>query len=250
MRYEDRVTIATPEGVDVDLTLAGIGSRFIASLIDTSIKLFVSIGFYIFLLGGTNLIGGGEVNAIGAAAFFIVSFFIWFGYDVLFETLASGRTPGKRWTGLRVVRIGGRPVGFVSSAIRNMVRIVDFLPSLYLVGMVAVVSTRMNQRLGDLAAGTVVVREKPVPKAAPGPATPAPPPEDELTGTWDLSAITQEDLAMIRRFLERRHELTPHARSSLAHDLASRFHPRVVGAPVLPPETFLEQLSAAKAKRA
>lgn len=251
MRYEDRVTIATPEGVDVDLTLAGIGSRFIAALIDTAIKLFVFIGFYIFLFGGTSLIGGGEVNAIGAAAFFIVSFFIWFGYDVLFETLASGRTPGKRWTGLRVVRIGGRPVGFVSSAIRNMVRIVDFLPSLYLVGMIAAISTRMNQRLGDLAAGTVVVREKPVPKASPPPTIPAPPsPDAGLTETWDLSSITQEDLAMIRRFLERRHELTPHARSSLAHDLAARFQLRVVGAPVLPPETFLEQLSAAKAKRA
>ena len=251
MRYEDRVTIATPEGVDVDLTLAGIGSRFIASLIDTVIKLFVFIGFYIFLFGGTSLIGGGEVNAIGAAAFYVVSFFIWFGYDVLFETLASGHTPGKRWTGLRVVRIGGRPVGFLSSAIRNMVRIVDFLPSLYLVGMIAVVSTRMNQRLGDLAAGTVVVREKRVPKAAPAPATPASPsPDGGLTETWDLSAITQDDLAMIRRFLERRHELTPYARSSLAHDLAARFQPLVVGAPVLPPETFLEQLSAAKSRRA
>lgn len=250
MRYEDRVTIATPEGVDVDLTLAGIGSRFIASLIDTSIKLFVFIGFYIFLFGGTSLIGGGEVNAIGAAVFYIVSFFIWFGYDVAFETLASGRTPGKRMTGLRVVRIGGRPVGFVSSAIRNMVRIVDFLPSLYLVGMIAAVSTRMNQRLGDLAAGTVVVREKPVPKAAPARVPASPPADRGITETWDLSAITQDDLAMIRRFLERRHELEPHARTSLAHELAARFHPRVVGAPVLPPETFLEQLSAAKAKRA
>jgi uncharacterized RDD family membrane protein YckC len=252
VRYEDRVTIATPEGVDVDLTLAGIGSRFIASLIDTAIKLAVFIGFYIFLFGGTSLIGGGQVNAIGAAAFYIVSFFIWFGYDVLFETLASGRTPGKRWTGLRVVRIGGRPVGFVSSSIRNMVRIVDFLPSLYLVGMIATVSTRMNQRLGDLAAGTVVVREKPV-AVAPTVSAPAPVPTEAgagITETWDVSAITQDDLAMIRRFLERRHELTPEARTNLAHDLAVRFQPRVVGAPMLPPETFLEYLSAAKAKRA
>lgn len=249
MRYEDRVTIATPEGVDVDLTLAGIGSRFIAALMDTAIKLAVFIGFGIFLLGGSNLLGGGEVNAIGAAAFYIVTFLILFGYDVLFETLGSGRTPGKRWTGLRVVRMGGRPVGFVSSAIRNMVRIVDFLPSLYLVGMIAVISTRMNQRLGDLAAGTVVVREKPISLAA-GRASAAVTGYAGGTETWDVSAITPDDLAMVRRFLERRGELTPQARGHLAHELAGRFHPKVVGAPSLPPETFLEHLSAAKARRA
>lgn len=249
MRYEDRVTIATPEGVDVDLTLAGIGSRFIASLIDTVIKLVAFLGFFIFLFGGSALFGGEELSAIGAAAFYIVSFFIWFGYDVLFETLASGRTPGKRWTGLRVVRMGGRPVGFVSSAIRNMVRIVDFLPSLYLVGMIAVVSTRMNQRLGDLAAGTVVVREKPV-SVAPAQASVPIATAGGITETWDVSAITNDDLAMTRRFLERRAELTPQARGHLAHELAGRLHPKVVGAPPLPPETFLEYLSAAKAKRA
>ena len=249
MRYEDRVTIATPEGVEVDLTLAGIGSRFIASLIDTVIKLTAFIGFYVFLFGGASLLGGGDVASLGAAAFYVVSFFIWFGYDVLFETLASGRTPGKRWTGLRVVRMGGRPVGFVASAIRNMVRIVDFLPSLYLIGMIAAVSTKMNQRLGDLAAGTVVVRERPTsvaPSAGPAP-TDA---EEAPLDTWDVSGITAEELAMIRRFLERRDELNPQARGHLAHELAERFRPRIVGAPPLPPETFLERLSAAKAKRA
>lgn len=253
MRYEDRVTIATPEGVDVDLTLAGLGSRFIASLIDTTIKIAVFIGFFIFLFGGSNLLGGGEVNAIGATVFYIVTFLLFFGYDVMFETLASGRTPGKRWTGLRVVRIGGRPVGFVSSSIRNMVRIVDFLPSLYLVGMITAGATKLNQRLGDLAAGTVVVREKPT-TVATIPAGPGPPPpiafDDGVTGTWDLNAITNDDLATVRRFLERRTELTPQARSHLAHDLAGRLQPKVIGAPVLPPETFLEYLSAAKAKRA
>jgi hypothetical protein len=149
-----------------------------------------------------------------------------------------------------VVRIGGRPVGFVSSAIRNMVRIVDFLPSLYLVGIIATVSTKLNQRLGDLAAGTVVVREKPTTiAAAPAPSSPVET-DGGLTGTWDLSAVTNDDLAMVRRFLERRTELTPQARGHLAHELAGRLYPKVIGAPVLPPETFLEYLSAAKAKRA
>lgn len=252
MQYEDRVTIATPEGVNVDLTLAGIGSRFIASLIDTTIKLAVWFGFAVFLFGGTALLGGGEVDAIGAALFFVISFLIWFAYDVLFESLASGRTPGKRWTGLRVVRMGGRPVGFVASAIRNIVRIVDFLPSFYLVGMIAMVASRTNQRLGDLAAGTVVVREKPVPTApqeAP-PLTPPPPVMPLEIETWDVSAVTAPELATIRRFLERRAELTPQARFHLAQELATKVQAKVAGAPPMPPETFLEYVSVAKAKRA
>lgn len=254
MKYEDRITIATPEGVDVDLTLAGIGSRFIAALIDTSIKLVAFIGSFIFLFGGTSLLGGGDLTSIGSAIFYVVSFFIWFGYDVMFETLSSGRTPGKRWTGLRVVRLGGRPVGFVASSIRNMVRIVDFLPTFYLVGMITAIITRMNQRLGDLAAGTVVVREKRVP-AAPsasrfGPPSQVPVGIPQANESWDVGAVTADDLATIRRFLERRSELAPHARDHLARELANRLQGKVVGAPALAPEQFLEQVSAAKARRA
>ena len=249
MQYEDRVTISTPEGVDVDLSLAGIGSRFIAALIDTAIKVIALIGFFIFLFGGTSLLGGGSLTSLGAAAFYVVAFLILFAYDVFFETLSSGRTPGKRWTGLRVVRMGGRPVGFVASAIRNMVRIVDFLPSLYLIGMIATIATRMNQRLGDLAAGTVVVRERPV-TLAPPERPPAPTPMPSGAESWDVAAVTADDLATVRRFLERRGELAPHARAHLALELSNRLRHKVVGAPPMSPETFLEMVSAAKAKRA
>ncbi len=249
MRYEDRVTIATPEGVDVDLTLAGIGSRFIAALIDTFIKLIALGGFFIFLFGGAGLLGGDDLTSLGAAAFYVVAFLILFGYDVFFETLSSGRTPGKRWTGLRVVRVGGRPVGFVASSIRNMVRIVDFLPSLYLVGMITAIAAPMNQRLGDLAAGTVVVRERPVEMTSHA-APPLPSELPEGVEAWDVGAITMDDLATIRRFLERRAELAPHARAHLAQELANRLHQKVVGAPPLAPETFLELVSVAKARRA
>lgn len=254
MQYEDRVTIATPEGVSVDLTLAGIGSRFIASLIDTAIKLAVWFGFFIFLFGGSALLGGDNMSAVGLAIFYIVTFGLMFIYDVLFETLSSGRTPGKRAAGLRVVRLGGRPVGFVASAIRNIVRLVDFLPSFYLIGMISMIATRMNQRLGDLAAGTVVVREKPLPTRHPASppvvqATPVPPMTAGIE-SWDVSAITPDELTTIRRFLERRSELTQHARMHLAQELADRMHEKVAGAPPLPPELFLEYVSTAKAKRA
>ena len=256
MEYEDRVTIATPEGVAVDLTLAGLGSRFIAAVIDTVIKVVASVGFFIFLFGGSALLGGEQGSALGAAVFYVIVFLIWFAYDVLFETLMAGRTPGKRWTGLRVVRMGGRPVGFLASAIRNTVRFADFMPSFYLIGMITVLVTKMNQRLGDLAAGTVVVREQPVaaspkpPPLAHGYLTPPPVPVPASVESWDVSAITTGDLATIRRFLERRADLTPQARMHLAQELAARLQPKVVGAPPLAPEAFLEYVNVAKARRA
>lgn len=248
MQYEDRVTIATPEGVDVDLTLAGLGSRFIAAFIDTSIKLVVLIGFFIFLFGGAALLGRGDVSAVGVAVYSVVAFLTMFAYDIMFETLMSGRTPGKLATGLRVVRIGGRPVGFVASSIRNIVRIVDFLPSFYLIGIISAIATHMNQRLGDVAAGTVVVRDQ-ITSIAP-PMQPPPPDAPAELDAWDVSAITPDELATIRRFLERRAELTPEARIHLALELAGRLQTKVAGASPMDPEAFLEYLSIAKARRA
>ena len=164
MRYEDRISIATPEGVEVDVTLAGLGSRFTAALIDGLIQGAVVLG--LGLLGGL-LAGGAETAdfdgglAAGIALALVITSFllVLLGYPIAFETWASGRTPGKRWTGLRVVRVGGAPVGFLTSAIRNLLRMVDFLPTLYGVGMVAMLASSRNQRLGDMAAGTLVVRK-------------------------------------------------------------------------------------------
>ncbi len=181
-------------------------------------------------------------------AIIIGVFFVQFGYDVLFETLASGRTPGKRWTGLRVVKKGGTPVGFVASALRNILRIVDSLPGFYLVGILSVLFTANNQRLGDLAAGTLVVRERRQSTALPPLATPAPAPAD--SALYDFSAVSAEELATVRRFLDRRATLTPVARDRLARDMATRLGPKVVGPPrQWEPEAFLEYLVAAKAAR-
>src|SRR5215211_4706388 len=130
MEYEDRVRIATPEGVDVELTLAGIGSRFIAAFFDFVIQFAVLLAAA-WLLGVLD--GGGDGWTV--AAFSIVFFLVFFGYDVLFEVRSRGRTPGKRWTGLRVVRTGGQPVTFIPSCVRNVMRLVDILPLFYAVGM-------------------------------------------------------------------------------------------------------------------
>jgi uncharacterized RDD family membrane protein YckC len=238
--FEDRLAIATPEGVEVELTLAGIGSRFIAGSIDFVIQLCVIIALAVV----THPAGNAGVAIFTSSVFGLIFF-----YDVLFEVLGGGRTPGKRWTGLRVVRSGGRPITFTRSALRNILRLIDILPGFYAVGMATIFITPRNQRIGDLAAGTLVVRDRygdrrhgeapsELPSFDPGPAL-----------TWDVSAVSADDVATVRAFLDRRYALDPTARSALATELATRLRPRVGGAGDHPDERFLEMLVAAKVRR-
>lgn len=243
MEYEDRVRISTPEGVDVELTLAGIGSRFIAAILDLLVQGAV-------LLAAAIALGvlGGDGTGLAVAAFSILFFLVFFGYDVLFEVRSRGRTLGKRWTGLRVVRTGGRPITFVPSCVRNVMRVVDILPAFYAIGMVSIFATTRNQRLGDLAAGTLIVRERSgALHSARAAAASAPGSEDG----WDVSAVSARDVGTVRQFLDRRAGLDTGARAELARDLEKRLRPLVAGAPErLGPEEFLERLAAAKADRA
>jgi len=239
------MSVATPEGVTLEITLAGVGSRFAAGLVDQILK-FALLGALLLLQ--QVLAGGAGGSGAALAGVLVAVFLVQFGYDVLFETLGSGRTPGKRWTGLRVVKAGGGPVGFLASALRNILRIVDSLPGFYLVGILAVLFTKKNQRLGDLAAGTIVVRERgqktTLPSARPAAASP---PDGEL---WDVSGISAEEIATVRRFLDRRSTLAPEARDRLAYEMATRLGPKLAGPPRRwDPEEFLEYLVSAKAAR-
>jgi uncharacterized RDD family membrane protein YckC len=237
VRYDDTVTIATPEGVDLELTLAGAGSRFVSALVDLGIQ---------GLLGLATVVVFGRIGGFGQAAVALITFLVVLGYDILFEVLASGRTPGKRLNGMRVVRSGGEPVGFLTSAVRNVLRLVDFLPFAYVIGAAAILATRKNQRLGDVAAGTLVVRDR-APKAATRSEAAAAPAE---TASWDTSAITAEEVAAVRRFLERRFEIEAGARAELARTFATRLWPKVAGAREgLDAEEFLKLLVAAKTAR-
>src|SRR4051812_33016445 len=237
--FEDRMAIPTPEGVEVELVLAGIGSRFIAGGMDWVIQILIISAVALLL----HAAGG-----IGTAVIAVTLFFVIFFYDVLFEVLGGGRTPGKRWTGLRVVRSGGHPITFVRSALRNILRIIDILPILYGIGMLAIFVSSHNQRIGDLAAGTHVVRDRHGDRARgdapaqltefdPGPAV-----------DWDVSGVSSADVATVRAFLERRHTLAPAARAQLGKELATRLQPRVAGAGDYASERFLEMLVAAKAR--
>jgi uncharacterized RDD family membrane protein YckC len=246
MEFEDRLTIATPEGVDLELTLAGVGSRFTSALLDYLFQLLILLALALVLGLGVGLrpSAGGYAAAIWA----VLAFLLFVGYDVSFEVLASGRTPGKRLNGLRVVLENGGPVTFPASSVRNVLRLIDLLPGAYLVGIASILVSSRNQRLGDHAAGTLVVRERR-----------ALPPEpllrtfrgDVSAPAWDTGGIGADELTAVRAFLARRDKLTADARAQLAAELAQRLRPKVGGGVGNePPELFLERLAAAKADRA
>jgi uncharacterized RDD family membrane protein YckC len=237
----DSMNLVTPEGLTLELTLAGIGSRSIACIIDTLIQLFLVI-----VAAELTPTGSGGLVFFSVAAVAII-----FGYHVYFETRGGGATPGKRMAHLRVIRSDGGPVGFVASFIRTVLRIVDVLPGTYTVGLVAVFVTSRNQRLGDLAAGTVVVRDAPVRRDDEFPPIPEEEfdPSDPLLGDWDTTAVTLEEIGVIRQFLERRHELAIDSRMRLARNLAASLDGKVVRPPrKMRDERLLELIVAEKAR--
>jgi len=248
MELEDRLAIATPEGVQLELTLAGLGSRAIAGFVDLTLKALI-----IAALAAVFLATLSEELAL---AFLVpLGFVVLLFYDVAFEVWAQGRTPGKRWTGLRVLRSCGRPVDVRASAIRNLLRIVDGLPLSYVPTVVAIVVTRRNQRLGDLAADTIVVRDRRPAGAADAPAAAAPastapgaPAWPPPGASWDVTAIGRDELAAVRSFLARRASFDPDARRTLASQLHAALAPRVGGADEDDPERFLERLAAQKGR--
>ena len=256
MQYEDRITIPTPEGVSLELTLAGLGSRAIAGAVDLVLKA-AAVAVALVVFAAAVGVGAAIVLVPLAGMTMLV-------YDVLFETLGAGRTPGKRVTGLRVVRTSGRPVDLTASVIRNALRLGDGLALSYLPTIVSIIVTRRNQRPGDLAADTVVIRDRrEIDRAWSPDATPYVPAAEQLwpspsgaaapraaTGAaWDVSAVPAEDIATVRAFLERRAGLTGAARARLAAQLDGALRPRVGGADEADPERFLEILYDAKRGR-
>lgn len=253
MEFEDRMSIPTPEGITMEVTLAGVGSRVVAASIDGLLQgvIMFALGIIVAIVFGNADpfdpdTGTTTLALIIFAVVNIMIFLVLFFYYVFFEAFWSGRTPGKRSAGLRVVDLGGRPPGFKTSAIRNLMRLVDFLPISYLVGIIAILASSRNQRLGDMVAGTVVVRD--------------PRSREDVTGDggdfsqegidWDVSGISQEEVGAVRAFLERRGSLTEEARVRLARQFATQLRPRVVGGEgEADQERFLEKLVAAKAAR-
>lgn len=148
MLLDTAYNIGTPEGVELRLPVAGLAPRSLAWLVDALIK-FVTLTVLAIVL---ELLGD-----LGVGLHLLVVFALLWFYNVLFEVFNHGATPGKRALGLRVMNANGTPVGWSGSLIRNLIRFIDVLPGCYAFGCVAVLMSRQFQRLGDLAAGTIVV---------------------------------------------------------------------------------------------
>jgi uncharacterized RDD family membrane protein YckC len=164
----DQLNIETPEQVDLRFPVAGIGSRFLALLADTLlIALFYAL---LGLLAYATSSGKSGVDAMDrqsttaqnwwAAGFILVNFLMVWGYFTLQEGLWRGQTLGKRWMKLRVIKDSGRGITLFESMARNLMRVIDAMPGFYLAGVISMLCTRSQQRLGDLVAGTIVVHER------------------------------------------------------------------------------------------
>jgi uncharacterized membrane protein SpoIIM required for sporulation/uncharacterized RDD family membrane protein YckC len=220
--FEQTVDVETPELVILTYSVAGVGSRVAAGLTDLLIcmGMLFAIAVTVVMLGGRLSLASDLTASWGTALLILAQFVILWGYYVLFEGLMDGQTPGKRMHRLRVVRDGGYSVTFGVSAVRNLVRMLDMQPGVfYLVGLTSLFFTKRGRRLGDLVAGTIVVREDVRPLAAPERDW-----SDRATGAAALqTALSEDEYAVLARFADRWSALEPLRRAALAAQLAMRF---------------------------
>lgn len=217
-----RGTFVTPEAVPLEFDTAHIGSRFVALLTDALIQW--ALFFVLFLAGG--LLGeagalGGIPDWLGITLVTLLFFGVVWGYPVGMETFWRGRTLGKAAMGLRVVTVEGAPIGFRHAAIRAAVGLVDFPLTFGFAAVLGVLLTKRQQRLGDLAAGTLVVRERTGAGEPTAITFTVPHGAEAYAATLDVSGLSTRDYAMIRQFLLRAADLDPSSRAALAGELAT-----------------------------
>lgn len=245
------VTVRTPESIAFEYDLAGLGSRFLAVFIDTLIQvvLLLLLIWGIFALA-KDAPAGAEARALshsaayhfgesmGVAAFIFVLFMIFYGYFILFETFWNGQTPGKKLLGIRVVRDGGFPLDFGSSSVRNLVRIGEQLAGFYFISAISTLLSRENKRIGDFAAGTIVVRESRV--------APLRSWQEALTAAdaaRSSAYLTDDERTTVAAFLARRASMAPANRRTIAAQLAAQLRPRApANLQALPDEELLETI--------
>src|SRR6266498_791052 len=219
--------VETPEHVEVRFELAGVGSRMAAGLLDL---LFLFLGLMLLWIGGGVIVGGvlsrqGMLQGWFAAVMVLLMFSGVWGYFTLFEALNGGRTPGKQLLGIRVVMDTERPTTPPAALIRNLVRLLDcYFPIPFAPALVTMFLHPSNKRPGDLAAGTIVVRDRPTDWVL-GAATESESPADPIeTGPPELS---EDEFRLLDRFLARLSELNPDVQIRMTADLVRRFETRI-----------------------
>lgn len=242
----DQLTIDTPEQVSIRFPVSGLGSRFLALLADSVVQGIAYLVLILILMlvassapktTGGGFARGGEKWLF--AGLIILHFVMYWGYFTLFETFWNGQTPGKKLCKIRVIQQSGRQITFFEAMTRNLLRAVDMLPGLYLAGAVTMLCNRQHQRLGDLAAGTLVVHERsndePVwstrtitaaaferaaVESAPEPYLRQPDPE--LLPADAVARLSAEDLAIIDRFFSRILDMELETRARISERLAAQ----------------------------
>jgi uncharacterized RDD family membrane protein YckC len=247
-----QLRIDTPEQVALELPVAGIGSRFLAIAIDTILQ--VALALVVILVVTVSGLGLRPLARLTAswqsfapALIILAIFCIYWGYFAVFEIAWRGQTPGKRAAKIRVIRDTGRPIDAWAAIIRNLLRAIDIIPGVYGVGLIAMILNRHSRRLGDFAAGTVVVHDRrPDELVAPwSPSTPA------AAAHPDAARLTDAEVVLIETYLARRLDYDPAAGQAAAEQIVARIA-RLTGLAPDPGQSldeFLEQ-TAAQARNA
>ena len=247
-RTEDRIRVDTPEQISLEFPLAGIGSRFLAVAVDTLLQFLLYIAG-IFAMIGTEKYAGGWFSWLSgipggwAEALLIVFLFcVYWGYFAFFEIVWKGQTPGKRLAGIRVIHKSGRAVNVYEIIGRNLLRGVDFLPSMYITGIIAMMISRQNQRLGDMLVGSIVVHDKRSEEIRPHWAATS---AANAPSHPQLSQITPEELVLIESYLQRRSSFELLVRDATAQKIAERIRARtgLERAPGQSLDDFLESVA-------
>jgi uncharacterized RDD family membrane protein YckC len=243
--------MVTPEAVALEFQTANVGSRILAFLIDL---LVVGTGIFVGVVAvalGVNASGAVLPDWLVIAMFLVLIPGWWFGYFTAMETLWRGRTLGKAALGLRVVTREGAPVRFRHAAIRTLLGLVDFGLGSGFFAVVFVLFSRDNQRLGDLVAGTLVLRERSAATQLAPVSFDPPPGLESYTATLDVTGMATEEYQAVRSFLLRARQLAPASRASLAVQLATPLAARLRPHPPdgLPPEGYLHAVAAAYQRR-
>ena len=231
---EEVLIIETPERVPLHFALASIGNRFLACALDHALQFVVLVLVFLTGLIIANATSATLESAIESAprwvfAVMIIILFLTFaGYFAFFEWLWSGQTPGKRWMRLRVIREDGRPITFWEASVRNLLRTLDMMPgTLYSVGLICVFVNGRDQRVGDMVAGTVVVREREA-EAPPFAEVFASPVSDPalrrsfkpVDFTANINTLTEAEIQVVETFLRRRWDLADVPRQWMAWRVA------------------------------
>ena len=225
---EDILIIETPERVPLHFALASIGNRFLACAIDHALQVLtlIVVAVAFTLLANYSSLGDQLSNAPKwvKAVLIVIVFLIVSGYFAFFEWIWNGQTPGKRWLRLRVIREDGRPVTFWEAAVRNLLRTFDMMPApFYSIGLISVFISLSDQRVGDMVAGTVVVREREaeVPAFAEVFASRVSDPAlrrsfKPVEFVADVNLLTESEIHVVETFLRRRWDLADMARQWMA----------------------------------